>query len=172
MPVPPSAPSLSPTCPSSRSLCLHDCFLPPDPRDPCLPPPSSSYPVGCLLPPFQELLLQGLTEATRSPKPLHNGLAPPELLLRHKVLHAPQVGGQRLLQRGHREFGQPLEGKDHRLWFLFSCVAHACPQIDPLCLFRSAPSLFPILGLICFQGSAQQNCELRKLLLAFSHTPS
>lgn len=89
--------SLSPTCPLFKSLCLLVFFLPPVLWVHCLPPslplPSNSYPVGCLLLPFQELLLQGLPKAARGPKLLHDGLAFPELLFRHQVLHAPQVGG-------------------------------------------------------------------------------
>ena len=112
--------------------------------------PSSSYPVGSLLLPFQQLLLQGLAEAARGPKLLHDGLAPPELLLGHQVLHAPQVGGQGLLQRGHREFGQPLEDKVRWFLCLSLCVGPVCPQIDPLCLPPSVPSLFPTLGRVCF----------------------
>lgn len=152
--VSPSALSLSPTCLSPNSLCLQVCLLPLF----CGSLVCPSYPVGCLLLPLQQFLLQGLTEATRGPEPLHNGLALPELLLRHQVSHALQVRGQGLLQGGHGQFGQPLEKRVHKAL----CLSYVRPMPVP----RLVPSICVVLPLCCSLpwGLSISRAQLSKIM--------
>ncbi len=73
------------------------------------------YPVGRFVPPLQKFLLENLSDASRSPKLLHNGLCFLKLLLLHQVLDALQVRVEGLLQRRHGDLWQLLMSEKQQI---------------------------------------------------------